>query len=112
MRSDGSLITGKVGGDLTAEEGNKAAEWVALNLLSTIRTEVGSLDNVVKLHKLVGFVNCTDDFQAQPSVVNGCSDLMARVFGEKGIHARSAVGTNALPLGIAVEIEAIFEVKE
>jgi len=112
MRSDGSLITGTVGKDLTAEEANKAAEWVGLNLLSTIRAEVGDLDKVVKVHKLVGFVNCTDDFEAQPSVINGCSDLMFKVFGEKGIHARSAVGTNALPLGIAVEIEGIFEVEE
>ena len=67
---------------------------------------------VKKVHKLVGFVNCTDDFEAQPSVINGCSDLLFSVFGEKGIHARSAVGTNALPLGIAVEIEAIFEVED
>lgn len=124
----GELITGKVGKDVSADEANEAAKWVGLNLISTLKAELGDLDNVVKIHKLVGFVNCVDDFHAQPGVVNGCSDLMVNVFGEvastprsfdnnqfgdpqAGRHARSAVGTNALPLNVPVEIEAIVEVK-
>jgi len=107
----GEIIIGKVGADLTAEEANKAASYVALQLLATIKNEIGELDNIKQIVKLVGFVNCTDDFTQQPSVINGCSDLLREVLGERGIHARSAVGTNSLPLGIPVEIEAIVEVK-
>lgn len=110
----GPMVTGKVGpgpGQMTTEEGNKAAEYCALNILSTLKSNVSNLDNV-RIVKLVGFVNCADEFTAQPSVINGCSDLLGKVFEEKGIHARSAVGTNALPLGVAVEIEAIVEIDE
>ena len=109
-RSDGSLIVGKVGVDLSDDEARAAAEVVGLNILATLRSEVG-LGNVVKIHKLVGFVNCCDGFANQPFVINGCSDLLHAVLGpDVGVHARSAVGTNALPLNIPVEIEAIVEV--
>eukprot|EP00658_Telonema_sp_P-2_P014542 TRINITY_DN1552_c0_g1_i1.p1 TRINITY_DN1552_c0_g1~~TRINITY_DN1552_c0_g1_i1.p1 ORF type:complete len:234 (+),score=53.32 TRINITY_DN1552_c0_g1_i1:23-724(+) len=106
------LITGKVGEDLSVEEGNKAAEYVALSLLATIQQEIGDLDKIKRIVKLVGFVNCTDGFAQQPQVINGASDLIGEVLGERGVHARSAVGTNALPLNIPVEIEAIVEVEE
>ncbi|KAJ8610704.1 hypothetical protein CTAYLR_005670 [Chrysophaeum taylorii] len=106
---DAPLITGKVGAEVSVEEATEAAKWVGLNLISTIKAEAGDLDRVLKIHKLVGFVNCVDGFASQPAVVNGCSDLMLAVFGEKGRHARSAVGTNALPLDVPVEIEAIVE---
>lgn len=109
-RDAGELYKGKVGVDYSIEEAQEAAKWCGLNIISTLKSEVGDLDNVVKIHKLVAFVNCRDDFTAQPTVVNGCSDLLVDVFGEKGRHARSAVGTNSLPLNVPVEIEAIVEV--
>ena len=85
---NGELITGKVGADLTVEEGAEAAKHVALNLLATLKHELGDLDRVVKVVKLVGFVNCTDGFAQQPTVINGCSDLIGEVFQERGVHAR------------------------
>jgi len=100
----------KVGDTVTPEAANEAAKWCALNILATLKGELGDLDKVKKIHKLVGFVNCVDGFAGQPAVVNGASDLIFDVFGEK--HARSAVGTNALPLNVPVEIEAIVEVVE
>ncbi|KAJ1455050.1 putative endoribonuclease L-PSP [Pelagophyceae sp. CCMP2097] len=109
--ADGPLVTGKVGQDLTVEEANAAAQLVALNICATLKAEVGDLDNIVKIHKLVGFVNCVDGFSQQPAVINGASDLLFKIFGEAGKHARSAVGTNALPLNVPVEIEAIVEIK-
>ncbi|RLN32726.1 hypothetical protein BBJ28_00001961 [Nothophytophthora sp. Chile5] len=108
----GDIITGKVGKDLTQEEGYDAAHYVALSLMATLKQEVGDLDKIKRVVKLVGFVNCVDGFTAQPAVINGASDTFGKVFGDKGIHARSAVGTNALPLNVAVEIEAIVEVEE
>lgn len=102
---------GKVGADLTTEQGAEAAKAVALNIIATLKAEVGDLDKVKKIVKLTGFVNCVDGFTAQPKVVNGASDLLVQVFGDKGRHARSAVGTNALPLNVPVEIEAIVEVE-
>ena len=108
----GALVTGKVGKDLTVEQGYEAAKLVALNLIATLKRELGDLDKVERIVKLVGFVNCTDGFAQQPQVVNGASDLLAEVFGEKGKHARSAVGTNALPLNVAVEIEAIVQFRD
>jgi enamine deaminase RidA (YjgF/YER057c/UK114 family) len=108
----GDLITGKVGKDLTPEEGYEAAHHIALSLMATLKNELGDLDKVKRIVKLVGFVNCVDGFTAQPSVINGASDTFGKVFGPKGVHARSAVGTNALPLNVAVEIEAIVEVEE
>jgi enamine deaminase RidA (YjgF/YER057c/UK114 family) len=84
---------------------------VGLNLCATLKNNLGDLDKVKRVVKLLGFVNCVDGFNQQPAVINGASDLMVKIFAEKGIHARSAVGTNSLPLGVAVEIEAIFELE-
>ena len=109
---NGNLITGKVGADLTLEEGYKAARQVALVLLASLKSEIGDLDKVHRVVKLLGMVNCTPDFVDQPKVVNGASDLLVEIFGEKGKHARSAVGMNALPSNIAVEIEMIAEIED
>jgi len=106
----GTLITGKIGVDLTAEQGYQAARRIAIGLLGSLKALIGDLDKVSKIVKLLGLVNCTPDFGDQPKVINGASDLLVEVFGEKGKHARSAVGTNALPMNIAVEIEMIVEV--
>ncbi len=111
-RLDGTSVQGKVGDDLTLEQGYEAARIVGLNVLSSVRNTLGSLDKVVRLVKVLGMVNCTPDFTQQPQVINGFSELMVQVFGEEaGKGARSAVGMNALPSNIAVEIEAIFEVR-
>jgi enamine deaminase RidA (YjgF/YER057c/UK114 family) len=112
LKPDGSLILGKVGADLDVEEGKAAARQVGLAILATLRANLGSLDKVGRLIKSLGLVNCTDTFTQQPLVVNGYSELMRDVFGEAGVGARSAVGTNSLPNGMAVEIEAIFEIKD
>lgn len=112
LKSDGQLIVGRVGDDLSLEQGQAAARQTGLALLATLKSSLGSLDRVVRLIKVLGLVRCTDQFDQQPQVINGCSQLFADVFGkEAGIAARSALGTNALPGGIAVEIEAIFEIK-
>lgn len=112
LRVDKTLITGKVGADLDLEQGKAAARQVGLAILATLRAELGSLDRVSRLIKVLGLVNCTDSFNQQPAVMNGCSELFADVFGrDNGVAARSAVGTNSLPGNIAVEIEAIFELK-
>lgn len=106
-----SLHVGKVGKDFTTAEGQEFAERIGLLLTSTLKSAVGDLDKVKKIVKLVGFVNCPDDFYEQPEVLNGCSSLMAAVFGpERGPHSRSAVGTNVLPRNVPVEIEMIAEV--
>jgi enamine deaminase RidA (YjgF/YER057c/UK114 family) len=111
LKSDGSLITGRVGDDLTLEQGQAAARQTGLALLATLRSSLGSLDRVARLIKVLGLVRCTPEFDKQPLVINGCSQLFADVFGpDLGIAARSALGTSALPSGIAVEIEAIFEI--
>lgn len=110
-RSDGSNITGKVGKDLTLEQGYDAAKQTAISLLSTLKAELGDLNKVKRVVKVLGMVNCGPDFTDQPKVINGCSDLLVAVFGEKGKHARSAVGMNSLPSNIAVEIEIIVEVE-
>jgi len=105
-------LLGKVGDTITIEGGQEAARLCALNILAQLKVACeGDLNRVVRCVRLGGFVNCTDDFTDQPKVVNGASDLMVSVFGEKGRHARVAVGTNSLPLGIAVEVEGLFEVK-
>lgn len=106
------LITGKLGSDLTVEEGYQAARLVAIGLLGSLKAVVGDLDRVRRIVKLLGLVNCESTFKEQPQVINGASDLLVEVFGEKGRHARSAVGTNSLPLNIAVEIEMIAEVED
>ena len=109
---NGNLITGKVGVDLSPDEGYQAARQVALVLLASLKSEIGDLDKVRRVVKLLGMVNCTPDFVDQPKVINGASDLLVEIFGEKGKHARSAVGMNALPLNIAVEIEMIAEIED
>ncbi len=101
---------GKLGADISADEGQAAARLCALNIIAQAKAALGDLDRVTRVVKLVGFVNSTPDFVDQPKVINGASDLMAEVFGDKGRHARSAVGVASLPLGVAVEIEAILEV--
>ncbi|TKD26017.1 RidA family protein [Rhodobacter capsulatus] len=105
------FIKGKLGADMSVEEGAAAARRCGLALIAQARAAVGDLDRVKRVVKLVGFVNSTVDFTDQPKVVNGCSDLMVEVFGEAGRHARSAVSAASLPFGVAVEIEAIFEVE-
>jgi enamine deaminase RidA (YjgF/YER057c/UK114 family) len=113
VKSDGSLMTGRVGEELDQQDGYNAARQTGLAILATLRSQLGSLDRVKRVIKLLGFVNSTDDFNQQPAVINGCSELFAEVFGkETGIGARSAVGTNALPGNISVEIEGIFEIEE
>lgn len=111
LRPDLTQILGRVGDDLTLEQGYQAARQVGLAILSTVRNTLGSLDKVKRLIKTLGMVNCTPDFKDHPKVINGFSELMADVFGkENGIGARSAVGMVSLPGNIAVEIECIFEV--
>lgn len=105
------LIRGKLGDDLSVEEGVHAAQTCALSILAQAKAAVGDFDRVARLVKLVGFVNSTADFVEQPAVINGASDLMVAVLGDTGRHARSAVSAASLPLGVAVEIEAIFELK-
>ena len=107
---DGSLIKGRVGSDLTLIEGHAAARQTGLALLATLRAHFGSLDAIKRVIKVLGMVNSAADFFDHPKVINGCSELLAQVFGEEcGIGARSAVGMGPLPGNIAVEIEAIFE---
>ena len=112
LKSDGSMIMGRVGADLDLAGGKAAARQVGLAILSTLRAELGSLDRVKRLLKTLGMVNSTPDFRDHPAVINGCSELFADVFGrEDGIGSRSAVGMGSLPGNIAVEIEATFEIK-
>ena len=105
-----SYIRGKVGRDLTVEQGYEAAKVVMLNMLQSLKGVIGDLDKVRRIVKLLGFVNCTEDFPDQPKVINGASDLLVELYGERGRHARSAVGMYQLPFGIAVEIEMVVEV--
>lgn len=140
IEEDGNIRKGKVGQDVSVEDAYDAARLVTMNLLATLKSKVernwtknypvyyygceqalfptygfaeeaGSLNNIKRIVKLTGFVNCVDGFAQQPQVINGASDFIAEVFGEKGVHSRSAVGTNALPLNIPVEIEAIVELE-
>ena len=112
LKSDGTLIVGRVGEDMTLEEGQAAARQTALAMLATLRFALGTLDRVTRVVKLLGLVRCTDKFEQQPQVINGCSQMFADIFGpDLGIGARSALGTNALPGGIATEIEGIFEIQ-
>ncbi len=106
-----SPVAGRVGADLTLEQGQQAAKLVGLNILATVRNTLGSLDRIKRLVKTLGMVNATPDFKDQPQVINGFSEFMAEVFGEDaGVGARSAVGMGSLPGNIPVEIECIFEV--
>ena len=109
--ASGKLVTGRLGVELDVEAGHRAARLAGLGILATVRKELGSLDRVGRVVKIFGMVNCTPDFTQQPAVINGCSELFADVFGrEAGVGARSALGANTLPLGVPVEIEAIFEI--
>jgi enamine deaminase RidA (YjgF/YER057c/UK114 family) len=112
MRPDGSMITGKVGADLSEEEGQQAARQVGLTILATLRSQLGSLDRIKRFVKVLGMVNAAADFGRHPQVINGFSDLMVDIWGEHGRAARSAVGMGSLPANIAVEIECILELQE
>lgn len=107
--ADGDIPKGKVGGDVTTEEAEQHACSVGLNLLAVLKHELGDIDRVQRVVKVLGMVNAVPDYREHSKVVNGCSDLFVEVFGEQ--HARSAIGVGSLPLGITVEIEAIFEVE-
>jgi enamine deaminase RidA (YjgF/YER057c/UK114 family) len=111
MKVSGELVAGKLGADLDVNAGKEAAALAGLGILSTLRAALGNLDQVCRVVKVLGFINCTAEFDQQPAVLNGCSELLAEVFGpEAGVGARSAVGANSLPLGAAVEVEAVFEI--
>ena len=110
MNSNGELIKGKVGKDLTTDEAYKAAERCGLSIVSQVKNACnGNLSKIKSCIKLTGFVNSTEGFIEQPKVINGASDLIASIFGEAGMHTRAAVSTNSLPLGVSVEVDAIFE---
>src|SRR2546421_3742675 len=107
--ADGKRPNGKVGREYTVEQGYQHARSVGLDLIAVMRAELGSLDQVKRIVKVLGMVNAVPEFEDQPKVINGCSDLLVQVFGERGKHARSAVGMGSLPMGIPVEIECIVE---
>lgn len=109
---NGGMITGKLGADLDVEAGQKAARACGLMILAQLKAALGSLDRVERIVKLGVFVNCTPDFTDQPKVGNGASELMQQVFGEAGRHARAAVGAPSLPLGVAVEVDAVVAVRD
>ncbi|MDA9745278.1 RidA family protein [Candidatus Pelagibacter sp.] len=112
MNSKGELIKGKLGKDLNTEEGYKAAERCALSILAQAKKILsGDIDKIKSCIKIVGFVNSTDNFIEQPKVINGASDMLVKILEDKGMHTRAAVSVNSLPLGVAVEIDAIFEIK-
>ncbi len=109
---NGQLIKGKIGKDLNTEAGYNAAKRCALSIIAQVKKACGDdLSKIKSCIKLTGFVNSTEDFIDQPKVINGASDLIASIFGDEGMHARAAVSTNSLPLGVSVEIDAIFELK-
>jgi enamine deaminase RidA (YjgF/YER057c/UK114 family) len=112
LQADGTSITGKVGKQVSIEQGQAAARWTGLQLLAALKAEIGSLNKVKRIVKVLGMVNCDSDFTQHPLVINGFSDLMVEVFGERGKHARSAVGMGSLPGNISVEIEMIVAVKK
>ena len=107
---DGKQWEGKVGAAFTIEEAAEAARLTGINILASVRAHIGTLDNVIRVVKLTGFVNSEPGFSQQPAVINGCSDLFCDIFGDEGRHARSAVGVAELPLNTPVEVEAIFEI--
>ena len=112
VKPDGTIITGRIGAELDQQVGYNAARQTGLAILATLRKGLGSLDRVRRVVKLLGMVNCTAEFNQQPAVINGCSELFAEVFGpDAGVGARSAVGVGSLPLGVPVEIEAVFEIQ-
>lgn len=108
---NGQMITGKIGADMSVEQGAAAAKVCAINLLAQVKAACGGdLDKLVRVVKLTGFVNSTPDFEQQPMVINGCSDFLVEALGDKGRHSRSAVSAGALPFNVAVEIEGIFQI--
>ena len=110
INSNGELIKGKVGKDLTTDDAYKAAERCGLSIVSQVKNACnGDLSKIKSCVKLTGFVNSTEDYIEQPKVINGASDLIASIFGKAGMHTRAAVSTNSLPLGVSVEVDAIFE---
>jgi enamine deaminase RidA (YjgF/YER057c/UK114 family) len=111
-KADGTMMTGKIGKDVTLEQGFMAARQTAISILSTLKAEIGDLNKVKRVVKVMGLVNCTEGFGDQPKVMNGFSDLMITLYGEKGLHARTSVGVNALPGNMTVEVEMIVEVME
>ena len=112
INEDGQLIKGKVGKDLDTEAGYNAASRCALSIIAQVKKACDNdLSKIKSCIKLTGFVNSTDDFVEQPKVINGASDMIASVFGDSGMHTRAAVSTNSLPLGVSVEVDAIFELK-
>ena len=112
INAHGELIKGKVGKDLTTEDAYKAAERCGLSILAQVKKACdGDFSKIKSCIKLTGFVNSTEDFIEQPKVINGASDLIASIFGDSGMHTRAAVSTNSLPLGVSVEVDAIFELK-
>ncbi len=111
-KNDGTSFTGKVGSDLSLEEGYEAARLTCLSIIGRLKKELGELDRVKRVVKLLGMVNSGPDFTDHPAVINGCSDLLVEVFGDNGSHARSAVGVSGLPFDIPVEIEVIVEVSD
>jgi enamine deaminase RidA (YjgF/YER057c/UK114 family) len=110
-KPDGTFVTGKLGGELTVEDGYEAARLTAIALLASLKQEIGDLSRVRRVVKVTGMVNSAPDFTDQSQVINGCSDLLVEVFGDRGRHARAAVGMASLPMGFAVEIEMIVEVE-
>ena len=112
ISSNGDLIKGKIGKDLSTDDGYKAAERCGLSIVAQLKKACnGDLSKIKSCIKLTGFVNSTDDFTEQPKVINGASDLITSIFGEAGMHTRAAVSANSLPLGVSVEVDAIFELK-
>ncbi|MCH7735410.1 MAG: RidA family protein [Chloroflexi bacterium] len=111
VRPDGTSVTGKVGAELSVEEGYDAARLVGIGLLSSLKAQLGSLDRVRRVVKTLGMVNAAPDFTDHPQVINGASDIFREVFGENGVGARSAVGMGSLPFQIPVEVEMIIEVE-
>lgn len=111
-KPNGELVAGKVGAELDVAQGQEAARLVGVALLSSLKAEIGDLNKVKRIVKVLGMVNATDDFKEQPKVINGFSDFMVAIFGDKGKHARSAVGVASLPNNMAVEIEMIVEVED
>ena len=108
---DGRFV-GRVGRDLTVEQGYEAARTAALNCLGTVKRMVGDLDRVERVVKLLGFINAVEGFRETPRVLNGASDLLVRLYGDRGVHARSAIGVGALPHDIAIEVEMIVQIRE
>ncbi len=109
--ADGRILSGKLGADLAVADGQAAARACALNILAQAHAALGSLDRIVRVARLNGFVNSTPDFTDHPKVINGASDLIAEVLGEAGVHTRAAIGVASLPVGCAVEIDAIIQIK-